>query len=74
MKNKLSAGAILAKQKVNKSASGNVSSAARELGRKGGLAGGPARAASLSDEQRTKIASHAANVRWGNLNKLMLDR
>jgi len=74
MSNPTSTGAILAHSKIKKTASSKVSTAARELGRQGGLKGGPARAAALSDAERTKIARHAANVRWGNLNRLMLDR
>ncbi len=35
-----------------------------KIGRKGGLKGGKARAARLSDEQKSKIASNAANQRW----------
>ena len=35
-----------------------------ELGRKGGLKGGRARAESLSPAQRKKIAQGAANRRW----------
>lgn len=38
--------------------------AAAELGRKGGLKGGNARAASLSTEQRREIAKKAAAKRW----------
>lgn len=34
------------------------------LGRLGGLKGGAARTASLSAEERSAIARHAANVRW----------
>jgi hypothetical protein len=40
-------------------------SAAAELGRKGGLKGGKARAEKLSAEQRREIARRAAKVRWG---------
>ena len=40
--------------------------AAVELGRKGGLKGGKARAAKLSPEQRSEIARKAAAARWGN--------
>jgi hypothetical protein len=40
--------------------------AAVELGRKGGLKGGRARADSLTPEQRKKIAQVAAKKRWGN--------
>ena len=35
-----------------------------ELGRLGGLKGGRARAAALSDEQRSEIARNAARKRW----------
>ena len=38
--------------------------AAVELGRRGGLKGGAARAASLSDERRSEIAQKAAQTRW----------
>jgi hypothetical protein len=39
--------------------------AAVSLGRKGGLKGGPARAAKLSARKRTLIAKRAAQARWG---------
>jgi hypothetical protein len=39
--------------------------AAVQLGRRGGLKGGPARAAKLSPEERQAIAKHASEVRWG---------
>jgi len=39
--------------------------AAVELGRKGGLVGGKARAAKLTPEQRSAIAKKAAAARWG---------
>jgi hypothetical protein len=38
--------------------------AAVALGRKGGLKGGKARAASLSPEERSEIAKRAAAARW----------
>lgn len=38
--------------------------AAAALGRRGGLKGGPARAAALSAEKRSEIASKAAKARW----------
>ena len=38
--------------------------AAVELGRRGGLKGGKARAAALSPEERKRIASEAAKKRW----------
>ncbi len=41
------------------------SAAAVELGRKGGLVGGKARAAKLTPEQRSEIAKKAAAARWG---------
>jgi len=40
--------------------------AAVSLGRRGGLKGGKARAASLTPEQRSEIAKKAAAKRWGN--------
>ena len=39
--------------------------AAMILGRRGGLKGGPARAESLTKEQRREIARKAATARWG---------
>lgn len=39
--------------------------AAVESGRRGGLKGGKARAAKLTQEQRTEIAKKAAAARWG---------
>lgn len=38
--------------------------AAVELGRRGGLKGGPARAAKLSPEERSAAAKRAATARW----------
>ena len=38
--------------------------AAVELGRRGGLKGGKARAAKLSKEERSEIARKAARARW----------
>jgi hypothetical protein len=43
-----------------------VSAAAAALGRRGGLKGGKARAARLSAEERSEIASKAALARWGS--------
>jgi hypothetical protein len=37
---------------------------AAELGRRGGLKGGPARAAKMSSEDRSRAARHAAHARW----------
>jgi hypothetical protein len=38
--------------------------AAAELGRRGGLKGGKARAAKMTPEQRTEVAKKAAAARW----------
>lgn len=40
--------------------------AAVELGRRGGLKGGKARAAKMTPEQRSEAARKAAAARWGN--------
>ena len=40
--------------------------AAVELGRKGGLKGGPARKAALTAKRRKEIAKKAAAARWGH--------
>ena len=39
--------------------------AAVELGRRGGLRGGKARAAKMTPEERSEAARRAANARWG---------
>jgi len=39
--------------------------AAVELGRKGGLKGGKARAESMTPEERSEAAKRAARARWG---------
>lgn len=44
-------------------------SAAVTLGRKGGLKGGPARAARLTPEQRSASASKAVRARWAKAGK-----
>lgn len=44
----------------------NNNKAAMELGRLGGLKGGPARAAKLSAAERSAIAKKAAQKRWGD--------
>lgn len=43
------------------------------LGRKGGLKGGPARAASMTPEQRTEAARKAGKARWAKREKAILD-
>jgi hypothetical protein len=40
--------------------------AAVELGRKGGMKGGKARAAKMTPEQRSEAARKAAEARWGS--------
>lgn len=42
-----------------------ISEAARYLGRRGGLKGGPARAKALTPKEREEVARMAAFVRWG---------
>jgi hypothetical protein len=42
----------------------DIHDAAVELGRRGGLKGGPARALTLSLSKRVAIARHAAVIRW----------
>ena len=44
--------------------------AAVSLGRKGGLKGGKARAASMTPERRSEIAKEAAEARWRATKKL----
>lgn len=41
-----------------------------ELGRRGGLIGGPKRAAKLSPERRSEIAKIAAEARWRSRSEL----
>lgn len=43
-----------------------VSAYLAEIGRKGGLKGGKARASKLSKNRRSEIASEAAKARWKN--------
>jgi len=58
----------LAARMVRKPAASNDSRdpAAVELGRKGGIKGGPARAKALTAKQRTEAARNAARARWSN--------
>lgn len=44
--------------------SAEVSAAAAALGRRGGLKGGPARAAKLTNNRRSEIAKIGAAARW----------
>ncbi len=61
------AASILAQSKgKNKKVNGDdVHDAAASLGSLGGLVGGPARAEALTGKERSEIARHAANMRWG---------
>jgi general stress protein YciG len=51
----------------------DISKAAAALGRRGGLKGGPARAASMTPEQRSEVARLGAEAtnkkRWGGKKK-----
>jgi TetR/AcrR family transcriptional regulator len=49
---------------LDRSGTGSASAAAALLGRRGGLRGGKARAASLSARERSEIARRAARARW----------
>ncbi len=51
--------------KPEQSADHGKDPAAVELGRRGGLKGGKARAAKLTPEQRSEAARKAARARWG---------
>jgi hypothetical protein len=43
----------------------SISAYLAQIGRKGGLKGGPARAKKLSKKRLREIGKKAANVRWG---------
>jgi hypothetical protein len=47
--------------------------AAVELGRLGGLKGGPARASKLSPERRKEIAQNAVNARWDKIKRAVAE-
>ncbi len=51
-------------EQEDKTTSDAIKAAAAALGRKGGLKGGPARAAAISSKKRSEIAKKAANARW----------
>ena len=55
---------ITGKKRVKSEPRKRKNPAAVQLGRRGGKKGGPARAAALSDEQRSEIARIAAMARW----------
>jgi hypothetical protein len=54
----------IATGQVEDTASDGKNPAAVELGRKGGLKGGKARAESMTPEQRSEAARKAAQTRW----------
>jgi hypothetical protein len=45
--------------------------AAVELGRRGGLKGGKARAESMTKKERSEAAQRAANARWGKKKQVL---
>lgn len=47
--------------------------AAVEMGRRGGLKGGKARAANMTPEERSEAARKAVNARWAKKDKKTLD-
>ena len=53
-------------EQEDKTTSDAIKAAAAALGRKGGLKGGPARAAALTAKKRSEIAKKAAAARWGS--------
>jgi len=67
LRNSLTLNAAMAPPKMGrpKQEAAERSIAAAELGREGGLKGGPARATALSAEERSNIARRVAEVRWG---------
>jgi hypothetical protein len=54
----------IAEKTENREIPADVSAAAAALGRRGGLKGGPARAANLTNARKTEIAKIAAAARW----------
>lgn len=56
---------LLAAQIVEQAAAEGKDPLAVELGRRGGLKGGRARAKTLSKKRRQEIARKAARARWG---------
>jgi len=55
---------VLAASIVEEATKAGKDPLAVELGRRGGLKGGPARASKLTPEQRQEIARRAAKARW----------
>ncbi len=56
-------------QAQNESTRSPISQYLAEIGRKGGLKGGKARASLLSTKKRKEIAKKAAKARWGKQSK-----
>lgn len=70
----ISAGYILAKQKLQNNKKPftrkRVNAAAQKLGRLGGLKGGPARAEAMSSRDQSLNGTYAVLVRWGKIDPL----
>lgn len=45
-----------------------------EMGKRGGIKGGKARAANMTPEERSEAARKASNARWGKKDKKTLDK
>lgn len=65
----LEIGALYGRVQAEKAATDDASidavhDAAKQLGRRGGIKGGPSRAESLTPERRSEIAKHAAESHW----------
>jgi hypothetical protein len=56
--------AAIVSEATNEEPTDPIKAAAAELGRRGGLRGGPARAKKLSAKRRSEIARKAAQARW----------
>jgi len=60
---------VLAASIVEEATKAGKDPLAVELGRRGGLKGGRARAVKLSQERRSEIAKRAAEARWSRLRR-----
>ena len=60
---------VLAASLVEEATKAGKDPLAVELGRRGGLKGGRARAVKLSQERRSEIAKRAAEARWSRLRR-----
>ena len=57
------------KKKVTQIATQDLSETAKQLGRRGGLKGGPARAKKMTAEERSESARKASQARWAKAKK-----